>query len=413
MHTCHLCGNAPLIPLLDLGNHPIAQNLLREREADVYTHPVRVQLCETCGLIQLVDSVPPERFYTNYITLSSWKVHPHVPQLVTLLEKMAGLTPETHIVEVGSNDGSFLNVLRQHGFTHGVGIEPAQDARAAAQALGIPTFGEYLTPESADRFVAQYGRADLIVSRHVVEHISELQSFSDSLRKLCRPGTFVLIEIPYFDFCLDALDYSGIWEQHVNYFTRATLNHFLERTGIELFHHQTFAFSGTAQVAIGRFTGKTKPAPLTTETRADIRTRALNYRDLYPKFKTALHRELAHYRENVGPLALYGAGSRSCSFVNFLDVGRFFDFVADDQPEKQNLFLPGSRLPVLPGTALDESNVTRCLLGVNAEVEDKVIARRTRFTARGGEFRSIHPPSPRLLEVWSEVRREQLTSATS
>jgi SAM-dependent methyltransferase len=413
MHSCHLCGNSPLLPLLDLGAHPIAQHLLRERDAKVYTHPVRVQLCETCGLIQLVDGVPPERFYTNYITLSSWKVHPHVPQLIELLRAKAGLSPDTRIVEVGSNDGSFLHTLRAQGFTKGVGIEPAQDARAAAQALGIPTFGEYLTPESAGRFVAQYGQADLVISRHVIEHITELQSFSDALRRLCKPGAFVLIEIPHFDFCLDATDYSGIWEQHANYFPRATLEHFLARTGIDVFHHQTFAFSGTAQVALGRFTGKTKVAPLSPAARANIRLRALRYRDLFPEFKAALHRELADLRERTGPLALYGAGSRTCSFVNFLDIGSFIDFVADDQPEKQKHFLPGSRLPILPGTALDESDVDLCLLGVNAEVEDKVIARRTRFTARGGQFRSIHPPSPRLLDVWQSIDREQPVLATA
>ncbi len=411
MHSCHLCGSTPLIPLLDFGAHPIAQHLLREREATVFTHPVRVQFCETCGLIQLVDEVPPEKFYTQYVTLSSWKVHPHVPQLIELLQQKAGLTADTRIVEVGSNDGSFLHTLRQRGFVHGVGIEPAEDARAAAQQLGIPTFGEYLTPESAERFVAEHGQADLIISRHVVEHITELRSFSAALRKLCRPGTFVLIEIPYFDFCLDAIDYSGIWEQHSNYFTRPTLQHFLARTGIDVFHHQTFQFSGTAQVALGRFTGQASDAPMPKAVVANIRERALRYRDLYPEFKAELHRELAAYRRDVGPIALYGAGSRTCSFVNFLDIGGYIDFVADDQPEKQNHFLPGSRLPIVPGTVLDDSNATRCLLGVNAEVEDKVVARRARFTARGGEFRSIHPPSPRLLDVWEHIRSETPVSA--
>jgi len=405
MHTCQLCGAAPLIPVLDLGAHPIAQHFLRERSAAEYTHPVNVQRCDQCGLIQLVDGVPPEKFYTNYVTLSSWKTHPHVPQLIDLLKKHTGLNKDTRIVEVGSNDGSFLKVLRDQGFVHGVGIEPAEDARTAARAQGIETVGEYLTPSSADNFVSQYGHADLIVSRHVVEHITQLQPFSDALRKLCRPGTYVLIEIPHFDFCLDVVDYSGIWEQHSNYFTRATLNYFLERTGIELLHHQTFTFSGEAQVAIGRYTGITKPTPLPAAVRASIRERAEFYRQNFSAFKAALHAELQEYCDQGGKLALYGAGCRTCCFTNFLDIAGFIEFVADDQPEKQQLFMPGSRLPILPGTALDDSSITRCLLGVNAEVEDRVIARRSRFVERGGRFLSIHPPSPRLLSAWETVSR--------
>jgi 2-polyprenyl-3-methyl-5-hydroxy-6-metoxy-1,4-benzoquinol methylase len=404
MHTCHLCANSTLIPLLELGSHPIAQHLLYNQNDEVYTHPVRVQLCPECGLIQLVDEVPPEKFYTNYVTLSSWKAHPHVSQVIELLRSHAQLQPSVRIVEVGSNDGSFLDELRRQGCGNAVGIEPAQDARRAAAARGIETFGEYLTPETAESFVSRYGRADLIVSRHVVEHITHLRPFSDSLRKLCKPGAYVLIEIPHFDFCLDVLDYSGIWEQHSNYFTRSTLNHFLQRTGIELCHHQTFAFSGTAQVAIGRFTGRSSADPLAPQVRQNICARAFAYRNLFPDFKSALHRELAALRRTHGPLALYGAGSRTCSLVNYLQIGSFFDFVADDQSEKQNRFLPGSRLPILPGTALDESTVGLCVLGVNAEVESKVIARRARFTSRGGQFRSVHPPSPLLLDAWEHVR---------
>lgn len=413
MPTCHLCGNSPLLPLLDLGRHPIAQHLLAERPASEYTHSVVMQLCESCGLIQLVDGVPPEKFYTNYVTLSSWKVHPHVPQLIELLEALAGLKKETRIVEVGSNDGSFLKVLRDHGFANGIGIEPAEDARAVARAHNIETVGEYLTPEFARRFVAQYGQADLIISRHVVEHITDLPTFTEGLRLLCHPGTYVLIEVPYFDFCLDAVDYSGIWEQHSNYFTRATLERFLARAGIELLHHQTFQFSGTAQVAIGRYNGVLSAAPLTPEQNADIRARALYYRDCFPDFKAALHRELAEYRTNVGPIALYGAGSRTCSFVNYLGIGQFIEFVADDQPEKQKRFLPGAHLPIVPGAALDESDVRLCLLGVNAEVEHKVIARRSRFTERGGVFRSVHPPSPLLLDVWEKFQRVPAGLATA
>lgn len=413
MHSCHLCANSALVPLLELGSHPIAQHLLLDPHDEVYTHPVRVQLCPECGLIQLVDEAPPEKFYTNYVTLSSWKVHPHVPQVIELLRTHAGLKSSTRIVEVGSNDGSFLDELRRQGCGNAVGIEPAQDARQAAATRGIETFGEYLTPDTAESFVRRYGQADLIVSRHVVEHITNLRPFSDSLRKLCKPGAYVLIEIPYFDFCLDALDYSGIWEQHSNYFTRATLNYFLQRTGIELLHHQTFAFSGTAQVAIGRFTGRASADPLAPEVRQHICARAFAYRDLFGDFKAALHRELAALRETYGSLALYGAGSRTCSLVNFLQIGSFFEFVADDQPEKQNRFLPGSRLPIVPGTTLDESKVGLCVLGVNAEVEPKVIARRARFTSRGGEFRSVHPPSPLLLDTWKEIRSQHpaLTAA--
>jgi hypothetical protein len=43
-----------------------------------------------------------------------------------------------------------------------------------------------------------------------------------------------------------------------------------------------------------------------------------------------------------------------------------------------------------------------CVLSVNAENEEKVLARQENYQGQGGRFVSIHPPSDRLPDFWRE-----------
>ena len=45
---------------------------------------------------------------------------------------------------------------------------------------------------------------------------------------------------------------------------------------------------------------------------------------------------------------MLGAGHLSGAFINLYGLAEQIEFVADDNPNKQGLLMPGSRLPILP-----------------------------------------------------------------
>ncbi len=406
MYPCNLCREPRLSPLLDFGLHPIAHHYLDDPNQDAYVYPVELRYCEGCGLIQLVNLIPPATFYTNYITLSSWKPQPHIPRLIDLIAQMPGIDKTSRIAEVGSNDGGFCKALMNRGYTNVIGIEPAADARAAAQAQGVNTVCGYFTGELAEEMATRHGRCDLLIARQVLEHISDLSIFRTAMQRLLKPGGFVLFEVPHFGFSLDSSDYSAIWEEHANYFTIDTFNRFLAACGIRAYHQETILFSGEALVVAGRYV---EPAglPLESAYLPEALARTLAYRDRWPVFRKALCDYLAESRRGGVRTAVYGAGSRVCSLINFTGIGPYIDFILDDQPEKQNKYLPGSRLPIRPGAALQRDAVDVCLLAVNAENEEKVIARHLAWQQQGGQFFSLFPPSKRLLSVWEEIASDR------
>lgn len=172
-----MCGAHALELVVDFGEHPIARRFLVDRSAPEYRHRVTLCLCRGCGLIQLVNPIPPAMLYTEYFCLSVWKYQPHVPRLIELIRQVAGLREDARILEAGSGDGTFLESLSRAGYRSVLGIEPARDAREAALARGVPTVGGYLSSSSASRLVAEHGQCDLLLARQVLEHVGELEEF--------------------------------------------------------------------------------------------------------------------------------------------------------------------------------------------------------------------------------------------
>jgi len=400
-HKCHLCQRQAVEPIINFGEHPIAHHFLTRPSDNEYVHPVVLGYCEGCGLTQLVDPIPPEKFYTDYNWLSSWKWNPHVPRLVQLISELSGLRKESRILEVGSNDGSFLEVLRKEGYRKLLGVEPAEDAVEAARKRGVETTRAYFNRKSAGELVTSFGQCDLFVARQVLEHVTDLQEFGIAMQSILRPGGYVLVEVPNFGFSQAAPDYSAIWEEHVNHFTLETLHKFFDRVGIEMLHSETATFSGEILIALGKCSEK--PSATESAPTAELRSRAFAYRDRWPGFRGMLIQFLQEQRKAGRRVAIYGAGCRACCLINYTGIAPHIEFVVDDQREKQGQYMPGSRLPVLSSDALRERSIDLCLLAVNAENEEKVIGKHRAYLERGGQFASVHPPSHRLPPFWSRA----------
>lgn len=371
---CRLCGSNKIQEVINFGYQPIAKFLLTEQDQVFNTYPIVLDYCTYCSFLQLRHCIPSSILYGQQVNLSSWKNQPHIPVILDELMNLSGINGQSKILEIGCNDGSFLRELKRIGFKHLVGIDPC----APKDEEGICYHQENFYGQIEEYF-------DLIIIRHVLEHVESLEYFGYNLKHSCKEGTYLLIEVPDFEWFMQLSDYSGIWEEHVNYFTEHTLRQYFAKFGIELLQTRRFNYSGQALFALCMYTDEIKePVP-------HIEYRVRGYQNNYTQYKKRLRAALEKCNKDI---TVYGAGCRATSLINYMEIGDLISFVVDDQLEKQDKFLPGSRLQIKkPGYLY---NGRTCLLAVNAENEERVIENHNHFS---GQFHSILPMSGRILSI--------------
>ncbi len=379
---CPLCGSPGVEEILDFGAHPVANNFPFSSGEPEKRFRKRLGGCTACGFGHLTDPVPPSELEPRFDWIGGREPEGHLDELAVYLSSLEGISAGSKILGLSYKDASLMERMAAGGrCRRGYLFSGKNLSRIGA---GIRGAG-----------------ADLIVARHSLEHVSGPGELLLELREGLSPGGYLVVEVPSCDHHLERFDYSMLWEEHSAYFTPETLRRGLHAAGFELVDFRRAAYAlEDSLVLVGR---KGASAPLSgpsggREVEVEMERLRL-YGRKFPAQRRAVRSFFENYAENTGKIAFLGAGHLGCTFVNLFDLGGRIDCFVDDHPGKAGLFTPGARLPILPGSALMERGISLCMLGVNPDIEEKVIGRNRAFVERGGRFLSIFPGSEHALKV--------------
>lgn len=176
---CRHCGNDSFIPFADLQNCPPSNAMLTEaslREPEVY-YPLIVEVCDTCFLAQVGEhKSATEIFDSDYTYFSSFSRSwlEHAERFAAVATDRFGLTSQSQVVEIASNDGYLLQYFLQREIPV-LGIEPTANTAEVAKAKGIPTIVDFFGSRLAEERLG--ATADLIVGNNVFAHVPDINDF--------------------------------------------------------------------------------------------------------------------------------------------------------------------------------------------------------------------------------------------
>jgi hypothetical protein len=227
--------------------------------------------------------------------------------------------------------------------------------------------------------------------------VHDLHRFMQVMKELLEPDGVLVVEVPDCEPSFRQFDYTIVWEEHVTYHSKGTLPQVFAVAGMELLDMEVLPLGHESLlVAIGRAGEPHKSEPDRTQVQTELELLTA-FRTQFPSIRARFAGAMADHARQDQKVALLGAGHLACAFVNYLGLEQYIAFVVDDNPNKQGLYLPGTRLVIRGSAALIEENVGLCLLSVNPEIEQKVIDRQHAFVERGGRFASIFTGSARAL----------------
>ena len=395
---CRSCGSRPLELILSLGETPLANSLLRKEDLGKpeARFPLDLVFCDTCKLVQITETVPPEQLFREYLYFSSFSetMLSHARELVGRLVAELRLGPTSLAVEVASNDGYLLQYYKAAGVPV-LGIEPAQNvARVAIEERGIPTISEFFGADLARKLVSEGRRADVLHANNVLAHVADLGGFVDGVREVLADEGVAVLEFPYLGDMIEHAEFDTIYHEHLCYFSLTALTHLFAERGLKALDVERLPLhGGSLLLTVGRAGSSRTPTLAVAALLDEERTRGMDKLAFYRGFaqrvldlKQRLRDLLGRLKKDGHRIAGYGAAAKGSTLLNTFGIGaETIDFVVDRNTHKQGLHMPGVLIPIAPPARLCAAMPAYTLL-LTWNFAEEILRQQEEYRRRGGKF---------------------------
>jgi len=377
-----------LIEVFDLGIQPLANDFTKPGEEQKGYAPLKVLFCPVCTLAQLSVVVKPEILYSNYpyITSRSQTMVDHFHQLWGAI--MSECKPES-VVEIGSNDGLFLQFCRTSGASAVTGIDPAENLKPDTNS-GITTITSLFDEQSAAIARGAMPPVDVVVARHVFAHVDDWKAFVRNLDLLAQKETLVVIECPYVLDLLEGVELDTIYHEHLSYLSLKAVQALLRHTPFHLHKVQKFSIHGGAIVLMLRRNDSAAYPDASVEEfldRESISARSWLEFGRQAEAKMESLRLLVMQKVlNGSKVCGFGASAKSTVWVNACGfTNKDISFIADSTRQKWGCTSPGSDICIVDEGALSRERPDYAVLFAWNFLES-VKQTQARYLERGGKF---------------------------
>ena len=365
---CRGCLGRNLFSGLDLGELPIANELLRSREGSLERFSLHLRVCSECGLGQVEDVVTPERIFRDYRYLSSMSTTflQHASDFVDERIKEGMFKAGDWVLEIASNDGYLLKNFLPFGIMC-IGVEPAENVAEISRGLGINTISEFFSSQLAKELLDKHGYPKLIIANNVMAHVPDLIDFVKGLSVLCGRETLISIENPSLANILLGMQFDTIYHEHYSYLSATAVAIVSKKHELQLFKVDELSIHGGTNRYWLRTLSISAPIDSSVELFLNFEKNSKLF-DIseWSHFSIKVSKILKGFREwlsensdNGMRVYGYGAAAKASTILNSinLEVG-LITAIADVSLEKQNRFMPPHGIKIISPEVLFTENPT-------------------------------------------------------
>lgn len=367
-YECRFCGTELKHTFVDLGATPLANSYLKAEDLDkaesIFSLHVRV--CESCFLVQLPALETPENIFSEYAYFSSYSRTwlEHAKNYCEKMTQRFGLGEKSFVVELASNDGYLLQFFKEKGI--GVlGVEPARNVAGVAIEKGIETEVAFFGKATAANLKERGFSADLMAANNVLAHVPDINEFVEGISVLLKADGVVTVEFPHLLNLIDQNQFDTIYHEHFSYLSLTTAEKVFNKYELSVFDVERIpTHGGSLRVYAQKTQTAAHPVSKTVDQLkreekdfglCDIEN-LTQYSEKVARVKRDLLTKLIEIKTDGKSIAAYGAAAKGNTLLSYCGIRTdFIDYVCDLNPNKQNRFLPGTRIPIVPPETIKET----------------------------------------------------------
>ena len=357
---CRFCESALTNIFLDLGMSPMANSFLKSTDLNTTEprYPLCSYVCSNCFLVQLDEFENPQEIFSDYAYFSSFSTTwiDHVEEFVNQSINQFKIDKEKHVIEIASNDGYLLQHFKKKDIPV-LGIEPAKNIASDAESKGIPTINKFFGVDIAQELVQNGQKADFLIAFNVMPHVPNLNDFVNGLKMILNNDGILIIQFSaYLLKLIELNEFDMIYHEHFSYFSLGTLKKILAKSKLKIFDVEELSIhGGSLRLYIIHEKNNSYQKSMRVDQLLEKEKQfGLLETSTYDKFakniqnvKQDICNFFAEARKENKKIVCYGAPAKGNTLLNFCGIGKnFIEYAVDKNPHKQELFLPGTHIPI-------------------------------------------------------------------
>lgn len=327
--------------------------------------PLKVFFCEICWLVQVDELEKAEQIFNEeYTYFSSFSTTwlEHAKSYTDYMIERFGYDTKSTIIEIASNDGYLLQFFKEKKIPV-LGIEPTANTAKVAIGKGIECIVDFFGSKLATEKLTK--KADLILGNNVLAHVPDIRDFVSGVKIALKENGVNTFEFPHLCKLIEFNQFDTIYHEHFSYLSLHSVKSIFESEGLEIFDVQELTtHGGSLRIFVKHISDNSKIIEnsvdnlLQKERILGVNTLDyyFNFQDKVNQIKYNLFNFLIEQKINNKKVIAYGAAAKGNTLLNYCGIkgNDLIQFVVDRSPNKQNKFLPGSRIPVYDEKVISE-----------------------------------------------------------
>lgn len=359
INNCEVCGNSKLQSVLNLGSHPLCDDLIPVGDTRICReYPIEILFCENCKTAHQRFQVPKcELFPTTYHYRSRFTadVLNGMAVLVDACEQRVISLHNKKVLDIGCNDGSLLDFFKAKGCVT-LGIEPT-DAFIDAKKNGHLVYNTFLSMEVAETIIKNHGKPDIITFTNVFAHIENLPEVINALKLLMSPTLMIVIENHYLGSVLERSQFDTFYHEHPRSYSYSSFLHVANSIGTTI---QSVEFPSRYGGNIRVFMGGGETVEHSSH-HERILLEEKNYLDKFETLRLNINKWLTKKGELIQSLRKCNAKMRGKAFpgraailIKMLGIDETVISSVFEKPGSMKIghYVPGTRIPILSDDTL-------------------------------------------------------------
>ena len=344
-------------PFMSFGKMPIANGFLNQDEFnEEFFYEMEVGFSNDLSLFQLNDHPKPSMMFNKnypFFTGSSQQMKLHFKKYADWVKNYSK-NKIKNVIEIGSNDGTFLKNFNPKNFNI-LGFEPSENVAKRALKNGINTVSEFFNKKTTSKQKKFKKNTDLICAANVICHIPDLNDLIQSVDFMLNKNGLFVFEEPYLGSMFKKISYDQIYDEHIFIFSGTSVSKIFSLFDLELIDVvPQITHGGSMRYVVARkniYKVNNNVGKLLEREKLenlDNMSSCIEFKKNCELSKKKTRDSLIKFKTDKNKIAGYAATSKSTTILNYCNIdNNIIDYICDTTPEKIGKFSPGTHIPIV------------------------------------------------------------------